>query len=42
MSDAWILKNLRMDAEELLRLKPFSGIAALFQEGEFSRAWEST
>lgn len=29
MSDAWILKNLGMDAEELLRLKQLSGIAAL-------------
>ena len=41
MSDAWILKNLGMDAEELLRLKQLSGIAALFRDGEFSRAWES-
>ena len=41
MSDAWILKNLGMDAEELLRLKQLSGIAALFRDGEFSRAWDS-
>ena len=41
MSDAWILKNLGMDAEELLRLKQLSGIASLFRDGEFSRAWES-
>ena len=41
MSDAWILKNLGMDAEELLRLKQLSGIASLFREGEFSQAWES-
>ena len=40
MSDAWILKNIGMDAEELLRLKQLSGLAALFQDGEFSRAWE--
>lgn len=40
MSDAWILKNLGMDAEELLRLKQLSGIASLFRDGEFSRAWE--
>lgn len=33
MSDAWILKNLGMDAEELLRLKQLSGIAALFRDG---------
>lgn len=41
MSDAWILKNLGMDAEELLRLKQLSGLAALFQDREFSRAWEA-
>lgn len=32
MSDAWILKNLGMDAEELLRLKQLSGIASLFRD----------
>ena len=41
MSDAWMLKNLGMDAQELLRLKQLSGIAALFRDGDFSRAWES-
>lgn len=41
MSDAWILKNLGMDAEELLRLKQLSGIAALFGNGRFSRAWKA-
>lgn len=40
MSDAWILKNLGMDAEELLRLKQISGLAALFADKEFSKAWE--
>lgn len=40
MSDAWILKNIGMDAEELLRLKQLSGLAALFKDGEFSKAWE--
>ncbi|MCL2787503.1 MAG: ParB/RepB/Spo0J family partition protein [Micrococcales bacterium] len=40
MSDAWILKHLGMDADELLRLKQVSGIAALFADREFSRAWE--
>ena len=39
MSDAWILKNIGMDADELLRLKQISGIAALFQNNEFSKAW---
>ncbi len=39
MSDAWILKNLGMDADELLRMKQVSGIVALFKDCEFSRAW---
>lgn len=37
MSDAWILKHLGMDAEELLRLKQISGLAALFKDKEFSK-----
>lgn len=40
MSDAWILKNIGMDAEELLRLKQLSGLQALFKDKEFSNAWE--
>ncbi|UMY67846.1 ParB/RepB/Spo0J family partition protein [Streptococcus dysgalactiae subsp. equisimilis] len=36
MSDAWILKNIGMDADELLRLKQVSGLAALFSDKEFS------
>ena len=40
MSDAWILKHLGMDAEELLRLKQLSGLASLFADKEFSSAWE--
>lgn len=40
MSDAWIMKNIGMDAEELLRLKQITGIAALFKNHEFSQAWE--
>lgn len=39
MSDAWILKNIGMDAEELLRLKQISGLAALFKDKDFSRSW---
>ena len=31
MSDAWILKNIGMDADELLRLKQLSGLAELFK-----------
>ena len=41
MSDAWIMKNIGMDAEELLRLKQISGLAALFKDKEFSRSWEA-
>lgn len=39
-SDAWILKNVGMDAEELLRLKQLSGIAELFKDKDFGHAWE--
>lgn len=40
MSDSWIMKNIGMDAEELLRLKQISGLAALFKDKDFSAAWE--
>ena len=40
MSDAWILRNIGMDAEELLRLKQISGLQALFKDREFGKAWE--
>ena len=40
MGDAWIRKHIGMDADELLRLKQLSGIAALFADKEFDRAWE--
>lgn len=40
MSDAWIMKNIGMDAEELLRLKQISGLAALFKDKDFSSSWE--
>ena len=36
MSDAWILKNIGMDADELLRLKQLSGLAELFKNKEFT------
>lgn len=36
MSDAWILKNIGMDADELLRLKQISGLAELFKDNQFS------
>ena len=40
MSDAWIMKNIGMDAEELLRLKQLSGLQELFKDADFTRAWE--
>jgi len=40
MSDAWIMRNIGMDADELLRLKQISGLAALFADKDFSRAKE--
>ncbi|MDR1892924.1 MAG: ParB/RepB/Spo0J family partition protein [Oscillospiraceae bacterium] len=41
LGDDWIMKNIGMDADELLRLKQISGLAALFADGEFSKSWES-
>lgn len=40
MGNDWIMKNIGMDADELLRLKQISGLAALFKNGTYSRAWE--
>lgn len=40
MSDAWILRHIGMDKDELLRLKQLTGLAALFADKEFSQAWE--
>lgn len=39
MSDQWIMKNIGMSADELLRLKQVSGIAALFADKQFSKSW---
>lgn len=41
MSDAWILKHVGMDKDELLRLKQITGLADLFKDKQFSEAWES-
>lgn len=40
MGNDWIMKHIGMDADELLRLKQISGLAALFRDREYSRAWE--
>lgn len=36
MSDQWILKNIGMDKDELLRLKQIVGLAELFADEDFS------
>jgi len=40
MSDAWILKHVGMDKDELLRLKQITGLADLFKDKEFSEFME--
>ncbi len=40
MGNDWIMKNIGMDADELLRLKQISGLAALFKDRAYSKAWE--
>lgn len=40
MSDAWILKHVGMDRDELLRLRQITGLADLFKDKEFSKAWD--
>ena len=40
MSDAWILKHVGMDKDELLRLKQITGLADLFKDREFSEAMQ--
>ena len=39
-SDAWIAKHLGMDTDEILRLKQITGLAALFKDVEFGKAWQ--
>ena len=38
-SDAWITRNLGMSKDEILRLKQITGLAALFRDVQFGRAW---
>ena len=40
MSDAWILRHIGMDKDELLRLKQITGLADLFANQEYSEAWD--
>lgn len=39
-SDAWISKNLGMEADEVLRLCQISGLTETFKDTEFSKAWD--
>lgn len=39
MSDSWILKQIGMDADELLRLKQLTGLAEVFKDKDFSQSW---
>ena len=38
-SDAWIARHLGMDQDEILRLKQITGLAALFKDVKFGKAW---
>ncbi len=38
-TDAWIAKHLGMDKDEILRLKQITGLAALFKDVKFGKAW---
>lgn len=39
-SDKWICRHLGMDKDELLRLKQITGLASLFKDVEFGKAWQ--
>lgn len=39
--DAWICKHIGMSPDELLRLKQITGVAALFQNQDFSQSWDA-
>lgn len=40
MSDAWIMKEIGMDADELLRYKQISGLAEMFKDRDYSKSEE--
>lgn len=40
-SDTWISKHLGMEKDEVLRLKQITGLAALFRDVNFGRAWQA-
>lgn len=39
--DMWICKHIGMSKDELLRLKQITGVAALFQNQDFSKSWDA-
>ena len=39
LSDQWIMDNMGMEKDELLRLKQVSGLASLFANKQFSDSW---
>lgn len=39
-SDTWISRHLGMDKDEILRLKQITGLAALFKDVQFGKAWK--
>ena len=39
-SDLWISRHIGMGVDEILRLKQITGLASLFKNKEFSKAWE--
>ena len=38
--DRWICEHIGMSPDELLRMKQITGLASLFNNREFSEAWE--
>jgi hypothetical protein len=39
--DRWICKHIGMSPDELLRMKQITGLMSLFQNKDFSEAWEA-
>jgi len=39
--DRWICRHIGMSPDELLRLKQITGVAALFQNQDFSESWDA-
>ena len=39
--DRWICQHIGMSADELLRMKQITGVAALFQNKDFSDSWNA-